>query len=289
MYIVKLPFSDIEIDLNLYNRGDCILVEEEYDVDDDKYYFYFRYDFKNYGVFVFEVAKIVDGEKIFVPYKLDNDYFDIKFKYAENIYYEIHQYLLKEYNKFSQVVSDKLENVVDSITFLDSSFDNLSNSFINFTNKFNDDFENVSNNITDMINKVDNYLDVFDKKIVEIEDNFTNFAFSVDNSLSSLGDDLKEKINSLLALIEFFKDGLDITNLLDEKLSNVLAMVSLNGSNGAKFKDGDKVLVKGYIGDWEVLSSHIILTAENTNTVVYQVKQDKRVMLVPASFVTQGD
>ena len=90
-------------------------------------------------------------------------------------------------------------------------------------------------------------------------------------------------------MIEFFKDGLDITNLLDEKLSNVLAMVSLNGSNGAKFKDGDKVLVKGYIGDWEVLSSHIILTAENTNTVVYQVKQDKRVMLVPASFVTQGD
>ena len=84
-------------------------------------------------------------------------------------------------------------------------------------------------------------------------------------------------------------NALDVSNLLDEKLSNILAMVSLNGSNGAKFKDGDKVLVKGYIGDWQVLSSHIILTAENTNTIVYQVKQGNRIMLVPASLVTQGD
>jgi len=84
-------------------------------------------------------------------------------------------------------------------------------------------------------------------------------------------------------------NALDVSNLLDEKLSNILAMVSLNGSNGAKFKDGDKVLVKGYIGDWEVLSSHIILTADNTNTIVYQVKQNDRIMLVPASFVVQGD
>jgi len=64
-------------------------------------------------------------------------------------------------------------------------------------------------------------------------------------------------------------------------------MQSLNGSNGARFKDGEKVKVEGYFEFWEVLGSYLVLTDENVMTVIYQLKCDDRIVLVPASFVSQ--
>jgi len=82
---------------------------------------------------------------------------------------------------------------------------------------------------------------------------------------------------------------LDISNLIDEKLSNVLQMQSLNGSNGAKYKDGELVTIDNYSGSWEVLGSYLVLTDNNTITILYQVKQKDRVMLVPSAFLGGGE
>ena len=285
MYTIKLPFSDVEIDLNLYNRGDYILIEKEYDVGEDRYYFYFKYEFKNLNVYFYEVAKVVDGERIFVSYNLDG-LGDIKFKYAEYYFYQVRQFINEYYNK---LVNEDISALSDDIVKFGDNISNMLKDVENDFSHLEDGIDEVKNNVGNSIEKLD-----------DIKSSLSNLSIDLSPVLNKLDDvkfylesmdleDVINKINSLFNVVNAMNNALDVSSLLDEKLSNVLAMVSLNGSNGAKFKDGDKVLVKGYIGDWEVLSSHIILTADNTNTIVYQVKQNDRIMLVPASFVTQGD
>jgi hypothetical protein len=99
--------------------------------------------------------------------------------------------------------------------------------------------------------------------------------------LSSAFNSLDLNFNSLGKKFNSFSSG------LYDKLTGVLNMQSLNGSNGSKFKDGEKVKIEGYFDFWEVLGSYLVLTDDNVVTVVYQLKCDDRIVLAPASFVSK--
>jgi len=95
--------------------------------------------------------------------------------------------------------------------------------------------------------------------------------------ISSTLDDICSKVDVL--------NVFDISNKIDEKLSQLFSMNSLNGSNGSKFKDGSNVTVKGYDGNWVVEGSYPMLNGDNVTIIVYKLTQDDKVLLAPAPYV----
>ena len=77
----------------------------------------------------------------------------------------------------------------------------------------------------------------------------------------------------------------DISNKIDEKLSQIFNLQSLNGSNGSKFKDGEEVTLKGYTGNWSVGGSYSLLNNDGVTIIIYKLIQGDRVVLAPAPFV----
>ena len=128
-------------------------------------------------------------------------------------------------------------------------------------------------------------------------DNILNNVQEVSSDVS----DVKKYFNSVNDSIDGVKLGLDevsskinildvfhISSKIDEKLSQIFSVKSLNGSNGSKFKDGDRVTVKGYDGLWVVDGSYHMLNADNITIVVYKLSQADKLMLVPAPFVEKA-
>ncbi len=92
----------------------------------------------------------------------------------------------------------------------------------------------------------------------------------------------------------FPSSSLDVSNL-EEVLTNALNNVinqkfietSLNGSNGAKFKDGDVVKIKGFPSIYKVLASQYIVNNDNVGTIMYKVEdtQTGQIHYVPQVFL----
>ena len=149
--------------------------------------------------------------------------------------------------------------------------------------------------ISNFINGIDGFIeDGFDSLHTQIN----GLSSQIDDKLGDVNCDFTpviEKLEEVDSEIKEFDGKLDllkiakIPELIDEKISNVFALKSLNGSNGAKFKDGEIVSVKGYSGSWEVVGSYFTLTSDNVVTVIYQVKQSDRVMLVPSAYVFKDE
>ena len=78
-----------------------------------------------------------------------------------------------------------------------------------------------------------------------------------------------------------------VQDVLNNILSNRFVEVSLDGSNGAKFKDGDVVKVKGFLGDFKVVASQYIVNNDNVATVMYKVQdlQTNKIHYVPQVFL----
>ena len=115
-------------------------------------------------------------------------------------------------------------------------------------------------------------------EIQNVSQKLDNLKVGVD--LSSVEDSLNvisQKVDVL--------NVLDISNKIDEKLSQIFNLQSLNGSNGSKFKDGSETTVKGYSGTWKVEGSYPMLNSEGITIIVYKLLQDDRVLLAPAPFV----
>ena len=225
-----------------------------------------------------------------VVFKENDGKYDLEIVNLLNIYdyfklYNNDLILFDNKNNFISLennISSINKHITDNFNVLMENVSNIYGSVNTIYNKVDAPISSVLSNTGQILNELDN-LNIDLSPVTSKLDDIKSYLESMDL------DKVVGKLNNIFNVVSAMNNALDVSTLLDEKLSNILAMVSLNGSNGAKFKDGDKVLVKGYIGDWQVLSSHIILTAENTNTIVYQVKQGNRIMLVPASFVTQGD
>ncbi|WP_456400164.1 hypothetical protein [Persephonella sp.] len=62
---------------------------------------------------------------------------------------------------------------------------------------------------------------------------------------------------------------------------------SLNGSYGAKYSDGEIVLVKDFPGRYKILSSNHIVNNENVSTIFYKLQntQTGQIHFVPQVFV----
>ena len=81
--------------------------------------------------------------------------------------------------------------------------------------------------------------------------------------------------------------SVDYQSIVSSVLATSFVEVSLNGSNGAKFKDGDIVEVQGFPSQYEVLASQYIVNNENTGTIMYKVKDVNTGMIhyVPQVFL----
>jgi len=123
------------------------------------------------------------------------------------------------------------------------------------------------------------FIDKFNRLDDRILTSFDNFK----DDLNSLKDfrDLLFDLNKKFSVF----DVLDISKMIDDKLTQIFNLKSLNGSNGSKFKDGSIVKIKGYDGDWRVEGSYPMLNSDGVTIIVYKVVQDGRVLLAPSPFV----
>ena len=212
-----------------------------------------------------------DNYDFYLRFSSDDLYIDVLVKKnGDGVF--VFPFLYEFYRAFSKFsyyfnsVNDKFDNIINSI----------SNRFGFINGKINNYYNDLKTSVTEIDTKLDNVNCDFTPVIGKIDE--------VSGRIESLDSEVKE-FDSKLDLVKITK----IPELIDEKISNVFALKSLNGSNGAKFKDGEIVSVKGYSGSWEVVGSYFTLTADNVVTVIYQVKQSDRVMLVPSAYVSKDE
>ncbi len=212
-----------------------------------------------------------DSYDFYFRFSSDDLYIDILVKkngdgvFVFPFLYEFYRAFSKFFYYFNSV-NDKFDSISNLVSSQFSSFDEKVSSYYN----------DLKTSVTEIDTKLDNVNCDFTPVIGKIDE--------VSGRIESLDSEVKE-FDSKLDLVKMAK----IPELIDEKISNVFALKSLNGSNGAKFKDGEIVSVKGYSGFWEVVGSYFTLTADNVVTVIYQVKQSDRVMLVPSAYVFKDE
>ena len=135
---------------------------------------------------------------------------------------------------------------------------------------------------------------VKDSKILREVDKFSGLKLDdkiQDNVKKIFSDNISEiskvfqlKLTSLNKKLETSFNAV-VKSFIDEFTFNITDL-SLNGSNGAKFADGEQVVIEGYSGIWEVVGSIQALVDDNNLTIMYKVRKDKKIMIVPAAFVT---
>ena len=126
--------------------------------------------------------------------------------------------------------------------------------------------------ILEKLDNIDNDVSKFESTNVDLS--------SVLNKLDDIDNDIS-KIENNFNILEL----INLPQKIEEKISVGLSLKSLNGSNGAKFKDGAKVKILNFEGVWEVLFSTTIVADENVLSVIYQVKQDDNVMFIPEVYL----
>ena len=150
-------------------------------------------------------------------------------------------------------------------------YNSLSDMLYGIKSQLND--INCDIDFSPVLDKLDSSNSYFSQKLKDINSKI-NCDFSP----------LEQKLNEINGKFDILK-VLDVSKVIDEKLSQVFNLKSLNGSNGSKFRDGESVKVKGYNGEWIVDGSYPILNQDSISIIVYKLKQDDRIILAPAPFV----
>lgn len=154
----------------------------------------------------------------------------------------------------------------------------LLNSIDSVQNVVSDNASSILNSINQNTGSILGAINNLDARIVGVRDDLHGLNCNVDltfieNKLS----DIDNRLN-LMQIVE-------LEQKIDEKLGQLFHMPSLNGSNGAKYKDGEEVPIKGYNGLWRVEGSYPMLNADGVTIVVYKLTQNDRVLLAPSVFV----
>jgi len=257
--------SVLSIDFYRYfdAKNNLFLFDEEFVGDDEKkYYLYLKMDFDSLEMEYYFYTFDSEDNKDF--YCLMGDQFLIKFMLLAGLKF------FPLYNAFYVMGSISIDANKDLV-------DNLHKFLMMYSSTHDDIVQQIKNISTDGI-------EVDLSSVTDKLDEVLNKVSSID--LSSLDlTPITEKIDELMAKMDSVDKIEDITNYLDEKLMSGLQLISLNGSNGAKYSDGDKVKVIGFDDTWIVKSSHHVLVKENTQTVVYVLTNGDKVLLVPASLI----
>lgn len=150
--------------------------------------------------------------------------------------------------------------------------------------------------MSDSVSLLDNLYDV-ESSIIS---NLRTESNKISNKIDSLNvdvdftpinqklSDFANVLNDISSKISFMQIA-DITKVIDDKLGQLFHLPSLNGSNGAKFKDGEEVSVSGYNGLWKVEGSYPMLNSDGATIVVYKLTKNDRVLLAPSVFVGVTD
>ena len=200
----------------------------------------------------------------------------------------IHTHIDGNYSNISSVLNEMSSKVNSIDGYINSALPSYLNVPLDVINASVDEIKNnvigIGMTIDDnVVNKLDqlNYnvdLSPVTEKLNEIDSKLDSVDCDIDlSSVTSKLDDICSKVDVL--------NVFDISNKIDEKLSQLFSMNSLNGSNGSKFKDGSNVTVKGYDGNWVVEGSYPMLNGDNVTIIVYKLTQDDKVLLAPAPYV----
>ena len=226
-----------------YYKNKILDFDEEISIDDDVYRVKLYFDFNDY---VF---------KTFLALKDGDDYLSVSggFKfYAYDFVISRDLYPFGEILDVYEDINDSIEAIEDIIVSAKGSLEGSIGS--------------VRGSILGEINFVKG-------SINSAKDAILNKCEDINVDFSPIED----KLSNLDKKCDLFS-VLDISNMIDEKLSQIFNLKSLNGSNGSKFKDGSIVKVKGYDGDWKVDGSYPLLNSDGVTIIVYKVVQDDRVL-----------
>ena len=265
-------------------------VEDDFKIDENtikrlkiQIYIDFFNDFSK-----FYICEIVDNEELFFDFAFHFNIPDY-FKMLNSVYYN--SFIYRSFN-----------NVKDRFTSLEDLFDDLDDfvhHYDSYLSSVIDRFSEVEDKIngaTDIVQDVVNtYYNELRDKISDVNVDLT----PVINKLNVIEDDVKHidftpVINDLDEIKSLFNQlqVLEIAKLpekIKETAKQLVGSVSLNGNFGAKFKDGENVIIKGYEGQWVVDGSFFVITSDNTYTIIYKVSQGDKTLLAPASFVSSAE
>jgi len=180
-------------------------------------------------------------------------------------------------------VKELYTNVANILKLLEDVKNDFSLSLTDINNLLNKNYSLMRS----VYQPVSNYIDTPDfynniERIYEIYKIVKDLKCDIDvDSITSSLNDIKTSLSNVSFEIDYDK----LSNQLKDVINIYANLTSLNGSGGAKYKDGDVVSVYGYDGEWRVVASFVTLTKENYFTIFYVVSQDGRFMVVPSAFV----
>lgn len=241
--------------VDLYYKDRKLFFDENISLGDNVFRVYLDFDFYS-PRFIIYVAQIVDGDELvvsFVPFSF------VSFVVSRGIL-----------PRLSDVLRS-CNDVYDAVNSVNGSINGLRSEFSGRFSSLNTLVDNCCNSVMDKFDSVN-----CDVDLTPLQNSIGNIELKIDPLVSKM-DDLGAKL-SLLQIVE-------LEQKIEEKLGQLFHMPSLNGSNGAKYKDGDEVPVKGYNGLWKVEGSYPMLNADGVTIVVYKLIQDDRVLLAPSVFV----
>ena len=221
----------------------------------------------------------------------NNEYEGSQFSYNEKLY-EIDDYFDIENNKV--VIKDDI---------LDIEFDIEKNIVINRSYKLDNDnklfvpfpraFMHCLGHFYDIYKpelfsarrllKPGEYIDAILSAVSSMENSFLH---NVENKIDTSSENLTTLIKNQEIDLSPVENKIDkLPQAIQDFFTLNITDLSLNGSNGAKFVDGEKVVVDGYSGIWEVKGSFQVLVDENNLTISYLLEKDNKKMIVPSAFV----
>jgi len=247
--------------------------------------YWFEYNSKNY--YVYDYFDI-ENKKVIIK----DDILDFEFDIEKNIFINKGYKLDENNNKLAVDVPIDFGNCLGYIyqIYKPEFYMNkiISNQYKRFNN-IDKDINKIQGQLKNLnidLSPIDKKLDSSVKDILEKVDNSKKDIFKRFNT-----DDVVSEIQQITSKqykysFNKFQDTLqDVKNDLVDFFTLNITDLSLNGSNGAKFVDGEKVVIDGYSGIWEVVGSIQALVDENNLTIMYKVKKDNKAMIVPSAFV----
>ena len=271
----NIKINDLVYPIQRFFDGEILLFDNDFVIDDVTYHLYLKYDLKK--MFFECEMRVVDADDDAVGYLVDIDSF-------------VKSFSLFDYFRNYLTVNDL--NVIKG--YVDSIKDYVSSVRGDISSAKGDVIEEISE-VRGMISSVRGDINSAKGIVIEEISEVQGMIGSVKSDISSARSDVIEEIGEILNFvrddIKKLGNKIDVVELfslpqkIQESINKMLSLKSLNGSNGSKFKDGEKLQVQGYDGDWEVISSFPMLNSDSNLIILYYVKQDDKFMIVPAPLI----
>jgi len=296
----NIKINDLVYPIQRFFDGEILLFDNDFVIDDVTYHLYLKYDLKK--MFFECEMRVVDADDDAVGYLVDIDSFVKSFSLFDYFRNYLTVNDLNVIKGYVDSIKDYVSSVRGDISSAKGDVIEEISEVRGMISSVRGDINSAKGIVIGEISEVQGMIgsvrgDINSAKGIVIEEisEVQGMIGSVKSDISSARSDVIEEIGEILNFvrddIKKLGNKIDVVELfslpqkIQESINKMLSLKSLNGSNGSKFKDGEKLQVQGYDGDWEVISSFPMLNSDSNLIILYYVKQDDKFMIVPAPLI----